>query len=201
MYRNIYISYFVSKKKETKGKKKTTETKEENEKNVVVVSSICGKPNGIKQCCLRIWSVYFKLKWSNREFLLFVHMKLMLVMCNKRNQSLLYNNNIWRAHFQEWKWKKFIKINFCLLCPLLKFYVYVMCYYEILWFYQDFKKENLCFLNLSSVYAATILGLSLEIMLSPLTWTEHLCNCKDLSFMSEQASYLFLGGQIHQWLC
>ena len=54
MYRNIYISYFVSKKKETKGKKKTTETEEENEKNVVVVSSICGKPNGIKQCCLRI---------------------------------------------------------------------------------------------------------------------------------------------------
>ena len=26
--------------------------------------------------------------------------------------------------------------------------VYVMFYYEIPWFYQDFKNENLCFLNL-----------------------------------------------------
>ena len=30
-------------------------------------------------------------------------------------------------------------------------YVYVMFYYEIPLFYQDFKSENLCFLNLSSV--------------------------------------------------
>ena len=44
--------------------------------------------------------------------------------------------------------------------------VYVMFYYEIPWFYQDFKNENLCFLNLHSVHAARILDLSLE-MLSP----------------------------------
>ena len=45
--------------------------------------------------------------------------------------------------------------------------VYVMFYYEIPWFYQDFKNENLRFLNLYSVHAARILDLSLELMLSP----------------------------------
>ena len=44
-----------------------------------------------------------------------------------------------------------------------------MFYYKISRFYQDFKDENLCFsFNLYSVHAARILGLSLEIMLSPL---------------------------------
>ena len=38
--------------------------------------------------------------------------------------------------------------------------VYVMFYYEIHWFYQDFKSENLCFLNLYSVNIARILNLS-----------------------------------------
>ena len=46
--------------------------------------------------------------------------------------------------------------------------VYVMFYYKIPWFYQDFKSEDLCFLNVYSVHAAKILDLSLEIMLSPL---------------------------------
>ena len=45
--------------------------------------------------------------------------------------------------------------------------VYVMFYYEIPWFYQDFKNENLCFLNQYLVPAARILDLSLAIMLSP----------------------------------
>ena len=40
-----------------------------------------------------------------------------------------------------------------------------MFYCEIPWFYQDFKSGNLSFPNL---YAARLLGLSLEIMLSPL---------------------------------
>ena len=38
--------------------------------------------------------------------------------------------------------------------------IMLMFYNELLWFYQDFKHENLCFLNL---YA--ILNLSLEIVL------------------------------------
>ena len=42
-----------------------------------------------------------------------------------------------------------------------------MFYHEILWFYQDFKSEKLCFLNLYLVHAAKILDLSLEVMLSP----------------------------------
>ena len=37
-----------------------------------------------------------------------------------------------------------------------------MFYYEIPWFYQDFKSENLYL-----VYAASKLDLSLEVMLSP----------------------------------
>ena len=45
-------------------------------------------------------------------------------------------------------------------------YVYVMYYYKIPWFYQDFKSENLCFLNLCSVHTARKLALSLEVMLS-----------------------------------
>ena len=43
-----------------------------------------------------------------------------------------------------------------------------MFYCEIPWFYQDSKSGNLSFLNLYSVHAARLLGLSLEIMLSPL---------------------------------
>ena len=47
-------------------------------------------------------------------------------------------------------------------------------------------KGKICFLNLFSVHAARILGLSLE-MLSPLKWgTKHLYNSKDYSFISEQ---------------
>ena len=42
-----------------------------------------------------------------------------------------------------------------------------MFYFEIPWFYQDFKSENLCFLNLYSVRTAKILDLSLEIKSSP----------------------------------
>ena len=45
-------------------------------------------------------------------------------------------------------------------------YVYVMFYYEIPLFYQDFKSENLFFLILCSVHAARILHLSLENMLT-----------------------------------
>ena len=37
--------------------------------------------------------------------------------------------------------------------------VYVMFYYEIHWFYQDFKSENQCFLNLYSVHVARIVNL------------------------------------------
>ena len=42
-----------------------------------------------------------------------------------------------------------------------------MFYYEILCFYEDFKREKLCFLNLYSVHATRILDLSLAVMLSP----------------------------------
>ena len=42
-----------------------------------------------------------------------------------------------------------------------------MFYCEIPWFYQDFKSENMSFLNLYSVHAARILDLSPEVMLSP----------------------------------
>ena len=42
-----------------------------------------------------------------------------------------------------------------------------MFYYKIPWFYQDFKSENLCFLNLHSLHAARILELSLAVMLGP----------------------------------
>ena len=40
--------------------------------------------------------------------------------------------------------------------------VYVLLYYEITWFYQDFKSQILCFLDLHSVHAARILDLSIE---------------------------------------
>ena len=50
-----------------------------------------------------------------------------------------------------------------------------------------FKSENLCFLNLYSVHAPRILGLSLEIRLSPpKSGTKHLFNSKGFSLMSEQ---------------
>ena len=67
-----------------------------------------------------------------------------------------------------------------------------MFHYEILWFYQDFKSENLCFLNLYPVHAVRILGLLLEIMLSILKrGTKHLWNCNTYFSMSEQVSYFY----------
>ena len=42
-----------------------------------------------------------------------------------------------------------------------------MFYCEIFRFYQDFKGENPCFLNLYSVHVEKILDLSLEMTLSP----------------------------------
>ena len=42
-----------------------------------------------------------------------------------------------------------------------------MFYCETTWFYQNFKNENLCFLNVYSVLVARILHLSLKVMLSP----------------------------------
>ena len=65
--------------------------------------------------------------------------------------------------------------------------------YEIPSFYQEFKSENLWFLNLHSVDAARILDLSLEIMLSPSKWgRKHLFNSKGFSFMPEQVYFYFL---------
>ena len=43
--------------------------------------------------------------------------------------------------------------------------VYVIFYYEIPWFYQDFRSKNPCFLNPYSGHVARILNISLEIML------------------------------------
>ena len=68
-----------------------------------------------------------------------------------------------------------------------KYNVSVVLYYKILWFYQDFKSANLCFLNLYSVHAARILDLPLEVMLSSPKWEmKHLYNSKGFSFMPEQ---------------
>ena len=76
-----------------------------------------------------------------------------------------------------WISKKYIS-------TILVYYVYVMLYYKILWFDQDFRSENLCFLNLYTVYAVKILELSLEIISNPSKWgTKHLYNCKGFFFM------------------
>ena len=54
------------------------------------------------------------------------------------------------------------------------------------WFNQDFKSENLYFLNFYSVHGAGILDLSLEVMLSPLKrGTNHLYNSKGFPYMLE----------------
>ena len=55
-------------------------------------------------------------------------------------------------------------------CPdsfILLYYFYVMLYYKIRWFHQDFKSENLCFLILYSVHAARILDLLLACYVLP----------------------------------
>ena len=70
--------------------------------------------------------------------------------------------------------------------------IYVIFYSEIWWFYQDFKNENLCFLNLYSVHTAKIQDLSLEIMLSPPKGrVKDLYNSKGFSFILEQVSYFY----------
>ena len=61
-----------------------------------------------------------------------------------------------------------------------------MFYCQISWFYQDFKSENLCFLNLHSVRTAKMLDLPLEIMLSPPKGgMKDLYNSKSFSFIPE----------------
>ena len=58
-------------------------------------------------------------------------------------------------------------------------YVYVMSYYEIPWFYQDFKSY--------SIHATEILDLSSGVILSLPKWeTKHLYNTKGFSFIPEQ---------------
>ena len=61
-----------------------------------------------------------------------------------------------------------------------------MFYYKIQWFFQDFKSEYLCCLNLYSVHAARSRDLTQEIMLSPpKPGIKHLSNSKGFSFMPE----------------
>ena len=68
-----------------------------------------------------------------------------------------------------------------------------MFYYEIPWFYRDFKSENLCFLILYPVHAVRILDLSLKMTSRPPKWiTKHLYNSKGLPFRPEQVQYLYL---------
>ena len=70
--------------------------------------------------------------------------------------------------------------------------IYVIFYSEIWWFYQDFKNENLSFLNLYSVHTAKIQDLSLEIMLIPPKGrVKDLYNSKGFSFILEQVSYFY----------
>ena len=76
----------------------------------------------------------------------------------------------------------------------------LMFYCKIPWFYQDFKSENLYFLNLYSVHTARILDLSLEIMLSPpKLGTKH--QLKRLFLHAGTGIiFLFFRSQIHQFL-
>ena len=70
--------------------------------------------------------------------------------------------------------------------------MFIMFYYKIQWFYQDFKSENLYFSNLYSVHVARIPGLLPENMLSPPKWgTKHLYNSKDFSFVPEEVWYFY----------
>ena len=39
-----------------------------------------------------------------------------------------------------------------------------MFYYEVPWFYQDFKIEKLCLINLNSFHARGILNLSCKVL-------------------------------------
>ena len=59
----------------------------------------------------------FTFTWLSLEFLLVVHMNLMQFMCNGQNHCICYAyyKSIWSTHhFQEQKWKKIIKRQFCL---------------------------------------------------------------------------------------
>ena len=71
-------------------------------------------------------------------------------------------------------------------------YIYLMFHYKIPWFYQDFKSENLWFLNMYSVHEAKILDLSLQIMLNPPRWgTQHLHNSEGFSFIVTQVEHFY----------
>ena len=101
-------------------------------------------------------------KWSQKSWIL----RKKINKQNKQTNKLTKNNRFYNSHIYN---------------------VYVMFYYEIPWFYQIFKSENLYFLNLYPVHAAKILNLSLEVMLNPLKWwTKHLYNSKGFSFMPRQ---------------
>ena len=92
-------------------------------------------------------------------------------------------NNLKNRESQKKKKKKKIQFSFT---------IYVIFYSEIWWFYQDFKNENLSFLNLYSVHTAKIQDLSLEIMLIPPKGrVKDLYNSKGFSFILEQVSYFY----------
>ena len=73
-----------------------------------------------------------------------------------------------------------------------------MFYNEIPLFYQDFKSLNLRLLNLYIVYAARILDLSVEVMLSPSKrGTKYLYNRLFLHAATD-IKFLFLRNHIHR---
>ena len=68
---------------------------------------------------------------------------------------------------------------------ILIYNVYLMFYFKVPWLYQDFKIENLHFLNLYSVRTAKIVDHSL-ISNPPKGGMKDLYNSKDFSFFPEQ---------------
>ena len=116
-----------------------------------------------------------------QDFILIWSIKSNLAFAQTYSIKIIVSENAKLVNLKKKKKKK-----------VLAYYVYLMFYYEILWFDQDFKSENLCFLNLYSVHAARILDLSLEIISSPSKWRmEHLYNCKGFFFMLQQVWYVY----------
>ena len=133
----------------------------------------------LKNICeqLLLWAVsLIRSIWSN---LAFAHPILVKFLFQNQNIKIISKMVNLKTNKQTNKQK------ITILIYLLN--VYVMFYCKIQWVYQDFKSENLCFLNLYVRHAVRILDLSLEIMLTTPKWgTKHLYNIKGFSVMPEQ---------------
>ena len=85
-------------------------------------------------------------------------------MINLKQSGLFQNDQNNLKKHESQKKKDTILISHILLYNVYMFICFIMFYYKDPWFYQDFKIEKLCLINLNSFHARGILNLSCKVL-------------------------------------